>query len=248
MSEQKIDQRILLISFDINSSNEENNNNENNNYENLPENPIRIMDEFFANHQMSNLEKNEIKSSEIKYKFDVNFEESFPFQIIVINNLSFIHEIILDAEGYLIFINLEDEKTEEKLELLTKYITDNCSAEEKNIYFVGLYKNKILPSLNKENLENFFKDNNLNYEYYEIKYNMNDNNNKTHNCLYESINRKKTFQNKIEQEFNLQEIIEKIIVNSYETKMSVVYVPKKKKFMKKVDKNESDSDSFCNIY
>ena len=247
MSEQENGQGILLISFDINSSTEENNNNQNNKNENLPENPIRIMDEFFANHKISNLEKNEIKSSEIKYKFDVNFEESFPFRLIVINNLSFIHEIILDAEAYLIFINLEDEKTEGKLEFLTKFITENCSVEEKNIYIVGLYKNKTLPSLNKENLETFFKDNNLNYEYYEIKYNMNDNN-KVHNCLYESINRKKTLQNKIDQEYNLQEIIEKIIVDSYETKMSVVYVPKKKKFMKIIDKNDSDSDSFCNIY
>ena len=42
------------------------------------------------------------------------------FQMVIINNLSFIHEISLEADGFLIFLNLEDEKTEDKLSYLIR--------------------------------------------------------------------------------------------------------------------------------
>ena len=61
--EQEQEQGILLVSFDINGSREENNSTQNNELDNLPENPNRIMNEFFSNHQISNLVKKQIKSS-----------------------------------------------------------------------------------------------------------------------------------------------------------------------------------------
>lgn len=70
---------------------------------------------------------------------------------------------------------------------------------------------------------------------------------KIHNCLFESIN-KKTFKNNIETDkYQLQEIIEKITIDTYESKMSVIYIPDKKQFIKKGEKNQSDSKSQCYI-
>ena len=187
-SEQEPEPGILLVLFDINGSRDENNNNENSDSQNLLENPNLIIKEFFSNHQILNLETKQIKPSELLYKFKVDLYDSSLFQMIVINNLSFIHEISLEADGFLIFLNLEDEKTEDKLAYLIKFMTDSCCSGEKKINFVGLYKNEILPQYKKKDLENYFGEHNLNFDYYEIKYNDNE---KKHNCLYESTNKKK---------------------------------------------------------
>ena len=247
-SEQESEPGILLVLFDINGSREETtNNNENNEIEDLPENPCRIMKEFFSNHQISNLETKQLKPSELLYRFSLELYDSSLFQIIIINNLSFIHEISLEADGFLIFFNLEDEKTEDKLTYLIKFMSDSCCSGEKKISFVGLYKDEILPQFKKEDLENFFGEYNLNFEYYEIKYNMKDNE-KIHNCMYESINKKKTFKHKVENHgHKLQEVIEKVSIDTYENKMSVIYIPDKKKFIKKDEKNRDISNSGCNI-
>ena len=60
------------------------------------------------------------------------------------------HDICLNADGYLIVINLEDIKTEEKLEYIIKYISDGCCNLETKSFIVGLYKDKILPKYNKD--------------------------------------------------------------------------------------------------
>jgi hypothetical protein len=250
-SEQEPEPGILLVLFDINGSRDENNNNENCDSQNLLENPNSIIKEFFSNHQILNLETKQIKPSELLYKFKVDLYDSSLFQMIVINNLSFIHEISLEADGFLIFLNLEDEKTEDKLAYLIKFMTDSCCSGEKKINFVGLYKNEILPQFKKKDLENYFGEHNLNFDYYEIKYNDNE---KKHNCLYESTNKKKTNENKEEnkehkehKEHNLQEVIEKVTIDTYENKMSVIYIPDKKKFIKKKEKNNDNSNSRCII-
>ena len=246
-SEQESEPGILLVLFDINGSREEIANNEQNEeIEDLPENPCRIMKEFFSNHQISNLETKQLKPSELLYRFSLELYDSSLFQMIIINNLSFIHEISLEADGFLIFLNLEDEKTEDKLSYLIKFMSDSCCSGEKKINFVGLYKDEILPQFKKEDLENFFGEYSLNFDYHEIKYNMKDNE-KIHNCMYESINKKKTFKHKVENHgHKLQEVIEKVTIDTYENKMSVIYIPDKKKFIKKDEKRDI-SNSGCNI-
>jgi hypothetical protein len=44
----------------------------------------------------------------------------------------------------------------------------------------------------------------------------------------------------------LQEVIEKVTIDTYENKMSVIYIPDKKKFIKKDEKRDI-SNSGCNI-
>ena len=243
---------LLLICFDINNSHAENK--ENDNTENLPESPFRIMSEYFSNHKYSNLERQEISNSKISYKFKVELKEVSSFYLFIISDLNFIHEICMEADGYLVFINLEDKDLEKKLKFLIRYIKEGCS-EQTKIYFVGLYKDVILPDFQKEKLENLFNDKNLYFEYFQVKYNMNDTLNKIHNCLNETFNednnnKKKSQLNIIEEkhEYKIQEMIERIFIKLYENKMGVIYDHNKKKFITKNSKEEDNSNSNCNIF
>ena len=105
-----MDDSIILISFDINSTHEENNEDKNKSNESLMESPDRIFEEFFSNHKQTQMDKKKLNESEKKYTFSLNLPDMSCFQIITINDLSFIHEIALDADAYIIFINLEDPK------------------------------------------------------------------------------------------------------------------------------------------
>ena len=244
-----MDQELLLVCFDINSSHEENISKKNDkSAEELIENPIRIFNEYFDNHKKLKMEKNQLNNSEIKYNFDLGLPECSQFQLIVINDLSFVHDICLNADGYLIVINLEDIKTEEKLEYIIKYISDGCCNLETKSFIVGLYKDKILPGYSKETLETLFNDHNLIYEYHQIKYSLGA---KNHNCFFDIINnkgnKKNINQNDYKSGFRLQEILEKIIVNMYETKMGVEYDPEKKKYVKALDRG-NEANSKCEIY
>ena len=118
-----------------------------------------------------------------------------------------------------------------------------------------LYKDEILPDFQKEKLENLFNENNLYFEYFQVKYNMNDTLNKIHNCLNETFNednnnKKKSQLNIIEEkhEYKIQEMIERIFIKLYENKMGVIYDHNKKKFITKNSKEEDNSNSNCNIF
>ena len=211
-------QELLVICFDINSYHEENNKQNKNNIEQLPESPDRIMKEFISNHKSLKPEKKEIDKSKFSYKFNVNLPEETSFQLLTINDLSCIHEICVQADAYLVFINLEDDNLEKKLEFVIKYINEFCSGTK--VYIIGLYKDKNFVSFQDEELENLINKKYLNYEYFKIKYNMN-NNNKEHICLLDLSHKKnkndnnKRKLNEENYEYKLPEIIEKIIINIY---------------------------------
>ena len=216
-----MDDAILLVSFDINSAHEHEETNTND--KKLPseaqmETPERIFDEFFSKHKKSNLnlEKTKLNASETKYTFKMNLPDLSFFTIITINDLSFIHEITLDADAYVIFINLEDPKTEEKLEYLIRYIVEGCCSVETKTCVVGLYKEKILPQYTKQELETLFSDNNLALEYYQVKYTTKEN---AHNCIYEIIDNKSSFDKTIlenhSNDLKMSEAIEKLLITIY---------------------------------
>ena len=239
----------FLVCFDINSIQEENQTKQINNSEDLMENPIGFLNRFFTDHKITNMEKTQLSASETKYLFTLNLPHSALFQIISINNLSFIHEISLDADAYLIFINLEDNKTSEKLDYLIRYITESCSSVEITTYIVGLYKEKIIDECNKEDLETLFNEHNLNYDYFQIKYT---NDEAQHFCLYKFIGDKnyndKTFFRKNPEEYKLYEIAEKILFEIYESKMGLKFDPYKRRFVEKSAKGVNMAKSGeCNI-
>ena len=213
-------QGTLLVCFDINSIQEENSKN-NDNSEDLMENPIGLFNNFFSNHKISKMEKTQTKPSEMKYDF-----------------------------VYLIFINLEDIKTIDKLEYLLKYILESCCSVEIKTYIVGLYKEKIIKECKKEELENLFNDHNLSYDYYQIKYT--DDLHK-HFCLYEFIDNKnyndKNFFRKKTDDYHLFEIMEKILSDVYGYKMGFEFDPFKRKYVEKSVKGlNGDRSGDCNIF
>ena len=161
---------------------------------------------------------------------------------------------VLIADSYIIFINLEKSQTKEKLECLLEYINNNCCSCMIKTYIVGLYNNKIVQECQKDELEILFNENvGLFHEYFQIKINEEQN---QHFCFYEYINNKK-FNNKIFltkkiKDYNLLEILEKIINNIYESKYYIVFDPFKRKYKDKQIRFEKQKGNYsgvnCNIF
>ena len=149
----------------------------------LLESPLRIFDEFMETHLFLETEKTCENSTKITYNFRFSNDDSNSFEIITLSDLSYVHNKCLESDGYLVFLNLEDHKTIELLEKIIKYVI-SCSMEIKT-YIVGLYKDKILSKLDKESLDSYLDDKNLDYEYYQIKYENNNKNGfrKNHICI-----------------------------------------------------------------
>jgi hypothetical protein len=249
LDKDKIDNGTLIVCFDINSTREENQAKPDDDNEEIMENPNRIFKTFFNNHKKINVEINKIAPSEINHKFSLKLLEETSFQIRIISDLSFIHEISLNADSYIIFINLEDVQTQEKIEYLIRYILESCCSVDIKTYIIGMYtdKDKIREECKREELENIFSEDNLSYEYFPIKYSDEE---KDHFCLYEFIGNKsgdKSFLKKKIEDYHLTEIVEKIINETYENKMGLKFDPFKRKFVDKSEKNLTGDNSGCNI-
>ena len=252
--------KITIVCFDINSGYDEDLNQSLGENITALESPLRILDEFMENHLFLESEKIKKNSSEIKYVFSfcLSNNYTFSFDIIVLNDLSFIHDISSGADAYLVFINLEKKMTLEQLEKIIKYIIESCAIESKT-YLVGIYQDKILPILNKEILESYFEEEKLNYEYYQIKCENYGKNEEriNHKCIQQinlNINNKKERNNSKsdegkdikldnknckssrknsennESEYSLIDIVELIFIKIYENKMSLIFEPDKKIF------------------
>ena len=251
LDKDKIDNGTLIVCFDINSTREENQAKPDDDNEEIMENPNRIFKTFFNNHKKINVEINKIAPSEINHKFSLKLLEETSIQIRIISDLSFIHEISLNADSYIIFINLEDVQTQEKIEYLIRYILESCCSVDIKTYIIGMYtdKDKIREECKKEELENLFSEDNLSFEYFQVKYS--DKEKDDHFCLYEFIENKnyndKNFLKKKIEDYKLTEIIEKIFNEIYENKMNFQFDPFKRRFVNKSEKNLGGDNSNCNI-
>jgi hypothetical protein len=218
-----------IVCFDLNSSYEEGCIVTLEENKSLLESPLRIFDEFMETHLFLEAEKTCENSTKIAYNFRFSNDDSNSFEIITLSDLSYVHNISLESDGYLVFLNLEDQKTIELLEKIIKYVI-SCSMEIKT-YIVGLYKDKILPILDKESLDSYLDDKNLDYEYYQIKYENNNRNGfrKSHICINNYL-LNKVNNNKGERKignlvrtkdvnnyenYNLTDIIELIFIQTY---------------------------------
>ena len=255
--------KITIVCFDINSCYDEDLNQSLGENIAALESPLRILDEFMENHLFLDSEKIKKSSSEIKYVFSfcLSNNYTFSFDIVVLNDLSFIHDISSEADAYLVFINLEKKITMEQLEKIIKYIIESCAIESKT-YLVGIYQDKILPILNKEILESYFEEEKLNCEYYQIKCKNNYGKNEeriNHKCIQQinlNINNKKEKNNiksdegkdikqceNNESEYNLIDIVELIFIKIYENKMSLIYEPDKKMFTRNLSDEYENNNS-----
>ena len=257
---------IKLVCFDINSKYEEEDEEENedsmpNQEENTEksslENPIRLFDEYFKSHSFIPSEKIKIKSSETKYSFSFTFpgeDEEIIYEIYVLDDLSFIHEICLNANGYLVFANIEKENTLQKIEQVVNYIVESCLSCEVKTYFVGLYKDTANPpSLNKESIEKFLEEKKYYFDYFEIKYENKEEDN--HLCLHKERNQNdiidEKYLNFANKNFGITETIEIVLKKIYDDVIKGLTEPNnqfhKNKFSNYSNYNENKDKSKCLI-
>lgn len=218
------------------------------------ENPLRIFDEFLDINSFLETTKRRINASEFKYTFQTDlYEKKIPLEIFVLYDLSYIHDISLYADAYLLFINLEKGNTLEQLGKITKYILENCCMD-KRIYIIGIYKDKIIPNLDKDLIEIYLDEKNINYEYYQIKYNINNLiiNNKDgkekNECCERNIrkkNKKEIKNDKKKANLNIIDIVLTIIRQIYEMKIDNCNYNIKCKYDKM---NECKSNCNCFIF
>ena len=218
------------------------------------ESPLRILDEFLEKKIFLNSEKSMPSSSEIKYTFQACFSgKNIIIEITVLYDLTYIHEISLYADAYLLFANLENINTKAQLDKITLYILESCSLDTKT-YILGIYNDKIIPSLNKESMELYFEEESLEYEYHQIKYR---NNHLNLNIDEDKENNQNNYQNQIEvnSNLNLFDSFLKILKKIYELKIKEIYRPIKKKLrfnsfsstLKDFgERSKSDSKNGCN--
>ncbi len=251
--------KINIVCFDINSVFDDNLDKSIDENKLALENPIRILDEFIESHKFLGSEKKSKKSSEIKYSFNFSLSNDYKilYEIVVLNNLSYIHNITSKADACLVFINLENKNTIAQLEKIVKYITESCVNAK--TYLIGIYKDKIIPILNKETLDSYFEEENLIYEYYQIKCENYDieRDRINHKCIQEknsnsnpdkkkdNIPEKKSKSNKKNNvtENNLLDIVEMCFIKIYENKIGLF-----KEIKEGDSKSNNNSKSGCNIF
>ena len=255
--------KINIVCFDINSVFDDNLDQSLDENNLALENPLRILDEFIESHNFLDSEKKIKKSSEIKYSFIFNLSNDYKisYKIVVLNNLSYIHNITSKADANLVFVNLENKNTITQLEKIVNYITESCVNAK--TYLVGIYKDKIIPVLNKESLDSYFEEENLIYEYIQIKCknydkerdrinhkckqkkssNSNPDERKKNIPVKKNKSNKKNNDNNYESENNLLDIIELTFIKIYENKMGLSKEVKEGEL-----KSNSNSRSHCNIF
>lgn len=254
-----------IVCFDLNGSFEEDyiiNLEEN---ISLIESPLRILDEFMETHLFLESEKSYENSTKIKYNFKFSNDINDSFDIIVLSDLSYVHKISLESDGYLVFINLEDQNSMDLLDKIIEYV-NSCSMEIQT-FIVGMYKDKILPIFNKESLNLYLDEKNLNYEYYQIRYESNNNRGRNnHICINnymlnnENKNEKKRKNgkfvrrkdiNKYENN-NIADVIELIFMHAYENDEyhdKLKNIKNIKSYLDyEIEKSYSTSGNFCFIY
>lgn len=159
--------KLLIVCFDVNSEYDEERLTISPNKNDLEiESPNRIIKEFLSAHTFQDL-KTEIKSpSETKYTFTVESagKESLYYEIYTVTDLSFVHNVSMLADAYVVFINLGVEKTKEQLDKIIIYLKESCSIEVKT-YLVGVFKDKILPNLQQNEIKSYLEKQNFRCDY-----------------------------------------------------------------------------------
>ena len=251
--------KIAIVCFDTINDYEKNLNEE----IASPETTLGILDNFLDIHLFLDSEKVSKSSSEIKYIFQVNNLEDnlITYEIFVINDLSFIHDVSLDADANLLIINLEDKDNLEDLQAIIDYINDSSRMEMKT-YIIGIYKNKKNVVINQDEIKYLFEEQKLDYKSYQLEYNKNEG--VDHICLYENkkfkgeekkssvkgSNKDKKYNK--ENTCNLMDVLEEIFMKLYNQKVNnqsdSVKSKDKKGYIFDEARSDSDSRADCLVF
>ena len=134
----------------------------------LLESPKRII-ELYINEKFLQDIKNKEDQNKIEYTFsyEINQNNLISINCEIINNFSVSHQSTLDSNGYIVFCNLESDKTYELLKKIVEYIKDNCSVNIKT-YIIGVFKENINEDNNFYDMKQFLSSLNFDYDYYEM--------------------------------------------------------------------------------
>lgn len=174
MSQKKIE-KIQIVAF---STNENNNT------------PIDLINIYLKFHKHSILKKN---------KHSIAFSGTLPgvknsIQIMICSILDFYKEYtgIADVNCYLLFIDLENSESTEKLEIIMNYVKDHCDLDKK-FCVIGMISKEKEIILNKEKIKKIIDENKIDFEYKEIN---------------------------IKQENEINNLIEELLIYSFKFKLS----------------------------
>ena len=242
---------IEIVFCDINNIIEEENNNEeikDEKDDNEKLMAFKIINHFLDNHILIDLEKE---------KYEQYYEYSFIYQIHkhVANRCKFYlftkvtqKSFIIDSNALYLFIDLENDETEELLQKAIEFVKKICPPDI-TIYILGMYEEKYQTVLSKESVTQLFFDAQINYKYDEINISINkkvnhdnlgninkegdENNNKLNENKNNEVN-----ENEEELFEKIDDIIESAKLEIFENERS-----KKKKDDKNYDKDPNQNSS-----
>ena len=215
--------KLEIVFFDLKDNNKENNeeNNEENNHENNEGNENKseifnkenslsyhIIEHFIINNIIIDLEKEECGKFHI-YSFIYQIQKGIAKQckFYLFNDLCE-EAFKIDSNGIFIFCELNNEKTKEFIEELIEYVKKTCPQDIK-LFIVGIISSRNQNKLNKIDIPELIKEEEIDYKYKEINLNDNQNNINNHknniNNVKNNIILDDKNDNNIEKEVNNKE-------------------------------------------
>ena len=215
--------KLEIVFFDLKDNNKENNeeNNEENNHENNEGNENKseifnkenslsyhIIEHFIINNIIIDLEKEECGKFHI-YSFIYQIQKGIAKQckFYLFNDLCE-EAFKIDSNGIFIFCELNNEKTKEFIEELIEYVKKTCPQDIK-LFIVGIISSRNQNNLNKIDIPELIKEEEIDYKYKEINLNDNQNNINNHknniNNVKNNIILDDKNDNNIEKEVNNKE-------------------------------------------
>ena len=185
--------KLEIVFFDLKDNNKENN--EENNHENNEDNgnkseifnkenslSYKIIEHFINNNVIIDLEKEECGKFNI-YSFIYQIQKGIArqFKFYLFNGLCE-EAFKIDSNGIFIFCELNNEKTKELLEEFIEYVKKTCPQDIK-IFIVGIISSRNQNNLNKLDISELIKENEIDYKYKEINLNDNQDNNNDENKI-----------------------------------------------------------------
>ncbi len=189
----------------------------------------KIIDNFISCHVVVDFQKEDSKSNEIKYSFIYQIQpgKTVECKFYIMNNLSCLNNNLLNVNSFIVFINLENEDTNKKLENFIKALNDSSS--EVNLYIVGIFKDKILHKLEKKSIKKIINKYNENTYYYIIYTGEKKSSEKENNYDFDNSNKA------------LEQIFSNIYTDLFKTKST-------NEEEKDIDIDENKDKSKCLIY